>query len=135
MDHPSSNLRLIRSPRAALISVTAFLAILATSIAPAAEEGDYKPPPGELYLMEGHLEWCAKAKTVAARIKRYESFWDFQGPKEEDMYDDGRHFRLVRRCAYRLAELYAQTGRTKECLKMLKFLEKADYSFDVNKTG
>ena len=85
--------------------------------------------------MEAHLEWCAEGKTVAARIKRYEQFWSLQSPEESDGYDDGRHIRLVRRCAYRLAELYAEAGRKNDCLKMLKWLEKEDDTFDVEKGG
>ena len=135
MDHRNSNSRLSRSPRTALIGVMAFFAILATSIAAAAEEGEYKPPAGDVYVMEAHLKWCAEGKTAGARIKRYEQFWSLQSPKESDGYDDGRHIRLVRRCAYRLAELYAQAGRAKDCLKMLKFLEKEDESFKVEEEG
>lgn len=133
MNHRSSNLRFSRSSQAALITVTALFAILATSIAPAAEEPKYKLPPGDTYSMEMHLKWCAEGKTVAARIKRYEEFWSLQGPKEEDGYDDERHIRLVRRCAYRLAELYAQSGRKKDCLEMLKRLEKEDDAFRAEK--
>lgn len=135
MHHQSSNSRLSRSPRAALLTVTAFFAILAASIAAAAEEGEYKPPSGGVYSMEAHLKWCAEAKTVAAQIKRYEQFWADQSPKESDGYDDERHIRLVRRCAYRLAELYAQTGRKKDCIEMLKFLEKEDDAFKVEREG
>ena len=111
----------------------AFFAILATSIA--AEEGEYKPPAGGVYTMEAHLEWCAEGKTVQARIKRYGQFWSLESPKESDGYDDERHIRLVRRCAYRLAELYAQSGRAKDCLKMLKFLEKEDETLKVEQEG
>ena len=132
MDHRNSTSLLSRAPRVALITVTAFLAILATSIAPAAEEPEYKPP-GDSYSMEAHLKWCGEGKTAGARMKRYEQFWSLQSPKEDDGYDDERHIRLVRRCAYRLAELYAQAGRAKDCLKMLKFLEKDDDAFKVEK--
>jgi hypothetical protein len=83
--------------------------------------------------MQVHLAWCAEGKTVAARIKRYEKFWSLQSPKESDGYDDGLHVRLVRRCAYRLAEHYAQAGRGKECIKMLKWLEKEDETFKDEK--
>jgi hypothetical protein len=41
----------------------------------------------------------------------------------------------VRRCACRLAELYAEAGRTKECLKMLKWLEETDADFEVERGG
>ncbi|HMG06113.1 MAG TPA: hypothetical protein VK581_11665 [Chthoniobacterales bacterium] len=133
MDHRNSSSRLSRSLRAALLSVMAFFAILAASITAAAEEGDYKPPPGDGYTMSRHLAWCAEGKTAAARIKRYESFWDLQSPKEPYFYDDMNHVRLARRCAYRLAELYAQAGRKKDCLEMLKFLEKEDELFKPEK--
>lgn len=83
--------------------------------------------------MEAHYQWCAEGKTAAARIKRYEQFWTLQKPEEPDGYDDSRHIRAVRRCAYRLAELYAEAGRKKECIKMLKWLEKEDADFDVDK--
>ena len=137
MNHRSSKSGFSRSYRAAaLLGVTAFFAILATAIAAAAEEGEYKPPAGGVYVMEAHLKWCAEGKTVGARIKRFEEFWSLQAPKEiDDGYDDERHIRLVRRCAYRLAELYAQAGRAKECLKMLKFLEKEDEAFKVEQEG
>ena len=113
----------------------ALFAILATSIAPAVEEPQYNLPPGDTYSMETHLQWCGEGKTVGARIKRYEEFWSLQNPKESDGYDDGRHIRLVRHCAYRLAELYAQSGRAKDCIKMLKWLEKEDETFEVEKEG
>lgn len=134
MHHRSSNSRLSRSPRAAVISVTAFFAILATSIAAAPKEGEYKPP-GDFYSMQAHFAWCGEGKTVQARIKRYEQFWSLQSPEEPDGYDDSPHIRAVRRCAYRLAELYAEAGRKKDCLKMLKWLEKEDETFEVEKEG
>lgn len=135
MHHRNSNSRLSRSPRAALIGVTAFFAILATSIVAAAEEGEYKPPPGGGYSMQSHFAWCGEGKTVGARIKRYEQFWALQSPDEPDGYDDSPHIRTVRRCAYRLAELYAQAGRAKDCIKMLKWLEKEDDLFNIEKEG
>lgn len=118
----------------AAIIITVLSAFLASSLALGAEDGEYKPP-GKFYTMELHLDWCGEAKTVPARIKRYEKFWELQSPKEEDGYDDGLHVRLVRRCAYRLAELYAQSGRGKDCLKMLKWLEKGDETLEVEKEG
>lgn len=133
MHHRNLNSRLSRSPRAALINVNAFFAILAISIAPAAEQPEYKPPPGGVYVMEAHFKWCAEGKTVAARTKRYEQFWSLQKPEQPDGYDDSRHIRAVRHCAYRLAELYAQAGRAKDCIKMLKWLEEDDDTFDVEK--
>ena len=133
MDHRNSNLRLSRPPRAALIGVMAFFAILGTAIA--AEEGEYKPPAGGVYVMEAHFKWCGEGKTVGARIKRYEQFWALQKPQDPDGYDDSRHIRAVRHCAYRLAELYAQAGRAKDCVKMLNWLEKEDDAFEVEKEG
>src|SRR5687767_5219056 len=135
MDHPSSNLRLIGFLRLVLISTIAFVAILAASMSPAAAEPEYKPPPGGVYSMEAHFEWCAEGKTVATRIKRYEQFWALQHPEQSDGYDDSRHIRAVRHCAYRLAELYAQAGRAKDCIRMLKWLEKEDDTFEVERSG
>lgn len=132
MIHRNSNSRLSWSPRAALIGMMAFFAILATSIAAAAKEPQYKLPPGDSYSMERHLAWCAEGKTVGARIKRYEEFWSDQS---DDGYDDERHIRQVRHCAYRLAELYAQAGRAKDCIKMLKRLEKEDDAFRAEREG
>ena len=83
--------------------------------------------------MEAHFTWCGEGKTVRARTKRYESFWSLQSPEEPDGYDDSLHIRTVRRCAYRLAEHYAQAGRAKDCIKMLKWLEKNDDTFEVEK--
>lgn len=130
MDHRSSNSRRSRSPRAALIGAMAFFAVLAASIAAAAEEGEYKPP-GDFYSMQAHFDWCGEGKTVRARTKRYEQFWSLQSPEEPGGYDDSPHIRAVRRCAYRLAELYAQAGRAKDCVKMLKWLEDDDDTFKV----
>lgn len=127
-----ARLRIRFSQRFGFLIIAAASLIVAVSMAPAAEEPEYKPP-GDFYSMEAHLKWCAEAKTVATRTKRYEGFWSQQAPKERDGYDDSLHIRLVRRCAYRLAELYAESGRKKECLKMLKWLETEDDSFDVEK--
>ena len=110
------------------MGVITLFAILAASIAAGAESGEYKPP-GDFYSMQAHFAWCGEAKTVQARIKRYEQFWALQSPEEPDGYDDSLHIRVVRRCAYRLAEHYAEAGRKKDCLKMLKWLEKEDDRF------
>jgi hypothetical protein len=133
MDHRNSNSRLSQSSRAALIGVMAFFAFMAASIA--AEEGEYKPPPGGGYSMQAHFTWCGEGKTAEARIKRYEQFWSLQKPEQPDGYDDSLHIRKVRHCAYRLAELYAQAGRARDCIKMLKWLEKEDDTFAVEKEG
>ena len=117
------------------MGVMTLFAILASSIADAAEEDEYKPPPGSGYSMQLHFAWCGEGKTVQARIKRYEQFWAFQSPDEPDGYDDSPHIRTVRHCAYRLAELYAQAGRAKDCIKMLKWLEKEDDAFADERGG
>jgi hypothetical protein len=134
MHHRNSNARRSQSPRAALIGVIAFFAILAAS-AIAAEEGEYTPPAGAGYSIQAHFTWCGEGKTVGARIKRYEQFWALQKPEQSDGYDDSLHIRKVRHCAYRLAELYAQAGRAKDCIKMLKWLETDDDSFEVERQG
>ncbi len=77
--------------------------------------------------MEAHFAWCGEAKTAAERLRRYEKFWEMQHPEN----DDARHVRIVRQCGYRLAQLYAETGRRKECVRMLKWLEKEDDLFDI----
>jgi hypothetical protein len=97
----------------------------------AKDSSDYKPTGG-IYTMEAHFRWCGEAKTAKERLKRYEKFWALQAPEQSDGYDDSLHVRTVRRCAYRLAELYAQLGRTKDCLKMLKWLEKEDDSLKID---
>lgn len=72
-----------------------------------------------------HFEWCAEAKGAAARLSRYEGFWDRHHPKDEE-YEDAIHGTFVRICAYRLAALYAETKNTKKCKEMLAWLEKHD---------
>lgn len=42
---------------------------------------------------------------------------------------------MVRRCAYRLAQLYAETGRSKDCVRILKWLEKEDERFEVERSA
>ena len=111
--------------------VVALLAIALISAGAVVAE-EYQPA-GRVYTMQGHLDWCGEAKTTAAKIKRYEQFWKDQAPKEPDGYDDSLHIRLVRRCAYRLAELYAEAERNKDCMRMLKWLEKEDEAFAVEK--
>ena len=98
----------------------------------AADTSEYKPP-GDFYTMQAHFTWCGEAKTPAARVRRYEKFWELQAPEESDGYDDMPHVRTVRQCAYKLAQLYAELRRTKECLKMLKWLEKEDDTLKVDK--
>ena len=83
--------------------------------------------------MEAHFRWCGEAKTPAERLKRYQGFWEMQHPEAEDGYDDTRHVRMVRHCAYRLAQLYAEAGKTEACVRMLKWLEKEDDVFDVER--
>jgi hypothetical protein len=97
----------------------------------AADPAEYKPK-GDFYSMEAHFRWCDEAPNAATKVKRYEKFWELQAPEESDGYDDSLHVRTVRRCAYRLAQLYAQLGRPKDCLKLLQWLEKEDDSLKVN---
>jgi hypothetical protein len=80
-----------------------------------------KPPLG----INVHFAWCAKTKSTAAQIARYEGFWAQHHPEDEN-YDDGAQIRYVRLCAYRLAKLYADAGNAKKCSEMLKWLEKTD---------
>ena len=110
----------------------ALIVSLAAQVATAADSAEYKPSDG-LYVMEAHFQWCGEAKSAAERLKRYEKFWEMQHPTGEDGYDDDRHIRMVRRCAYRLAQLYAETGRGQDCVRMLKWLEKEDDRFEVER--
>ena len=112
--------------------VLALVVSLNAHVAVAAESADYKPSNG-MYVMEAHLQWCGEAKSAAVRLKRYEKFWEMQHPNDEDGYDDDRHVRMVRCCAYRMAQLYAETGRGKDCLRMLKWLEKEDARFEIER--
>lgn len=105
---------------------------LTPALAESKTPAEYKPP-GDFYSMEAHFKWCSQAPTSAERVRRYEKFWELQAPETSDGYDDGLHVRTVRRCAYRLAQLYAELGRKKECLKMLTWLEKEDESLDGSK--
>ena len=110
----------------------ALSSVLLMCTALAADPSEYKPP-GSVYVMEAHFKWCGDGKTAAERLRRYEKFWEMQHPEGEDGYDDDRHIRMVRHCAYRLAQLYAETGRSKDCVRMLKWLEKEDDRFEVER--
>lgn len=81
--------------------------------------------------INAHYSWCGEGKNVAVKLKRYEGFWKDRLPAEGE-YDDQPHITYVRKCAYRLAELYAQTGEKAKCQKMLKWLEKTDDSLPEN---
>jgi len=104
--------------------------VLVESAGAAADPSEYKPSDG-VYSMQMHFNWCGEAKTPGERMKRYEKFWELQSPKESDGYDDSLHVRTVRHCGYRLAQLYAELGRKKDCLKMIAWLEKEDDALDV----
>lgn len=82
--------------------------------------------------INAHYSWCARPETTAGKIKRYAEFWKERLPAKSDEYDDHPHFTYVRRCAYRLASLYAQTGQKEKCLAMLSWLEKNDDAFPEN---
>ncbi len=114
-----------------VVLLSSMLLILRSGVA--ADSAEYKPPKGGIYSMEAHLAWCGEGKALAERLARYEKFWEMQHPKEEDGYDDDRHIRMVRRCAYRLAQLYAEVGKSKQCVRMLKWLENEDDSFEVER--
>ena len=72
-----------------------------------------------------HYEWCASATDAAALLARYEGFWKRHHPASEE-YEDAISVRFVRLCAYRLAELYADSGNAKKCREKLKWLESQD---------
>jgi hypothetical protein len=109
------------------------LAFAPITFALAADDAEYKSE-GKFYSMQAHFRWCSEAKTSAARLRRYEKFWDLQAPEKSDGYDDDLHVRTVRRCAYRLAQLYDELGRKKDCLRILKRLEAEDDAFKIEKS-
>ena len=133
MNWPSSIRRRISRSQAITAVLFSFLAVASTGVPKAVtESADYKPE-GDVYIMEAHFRWCGEAKTPAERLKRYRNFWEMQHPETEDGYDDSRHVRMVRHCAYRLAQLYAELGKTNDCIRMLKWLEKEDDRFEVER--
>ena len=99
--------------RAIIAVLVFFLAAGATYTMKAATESAEYKPEGDSYVMEGHFRWCGEAKTPAEQLKRYQGFWKMQHPETEDGYDDSRHIRMVRHCAYRMAQLYAELGKPK----------------------
>jgi hypothetical protein len=129
--HPIASLQRARFKLVSLPTLFVLLITSAHSLR-AKDSSEYKPP-GQMYTMTAHFAWCGEAKAAAERLKRYEKFWELQAPEQSHGYDDSLHVRTVRRCAYRLANLYAELGRTKDCQKMLKWLEKEDDTLDVNK--
>jgi hypothetical protein len=91
----------------ALCALATFVMILALHFPDliAGEELSNTPSIGEKF------EWCSRASSPLEKVARYELFWEHYHPKDEE-YDDDIQGRLVRRCAYRLADLYVQMGDT-----------------------
>ena len=133
MNWPGSIRRRISRSQATTAVLFSFLAVASTGVPKAVKESAEYKPEGDVYVMEAHFRWCGEAKTPAERLTRYQSFWEMQHPETEDGYDDDRHIRMVRHCAYRLAQLYAELGKTDDCVRMLKWLEKEDDRFDVER--
>jgi hypothetical protein len=132
--HWPSSIRKRTSRSQAITGVLfSFLAVASTHVLKAVTESAEYKPEGDIYIMEAHFRWCGEAKTPAERLKRYQGFWEMQHPETEDGYDDARHIRMVRHCAYRLAQLYAELGKTNDCVRMLKWLEKEDDGFEVER--
>jgi len=102
------------------------LFLFSVAALPAAEPAS--PPQA----INAHFSWCGEPKKTAEKLKRYEGFWKDRHPEEEDGYDDHPHVTYVRKCAYRLVALYAETGQTAKCLKMLKWLETHDDALPEN---
>jgi hypothetical protein len=98
-----------------------FLSVLfVASLAHAAE----KPPLG----INAHFAWCGQPKDAADKLNRFEGFWKTHLPPNPDEYNDQLHVRLVRKCAYRLCELYVAKSDTKNAQKMIRWLEANDDS-------
>ena len=124
-------LKMIPCSRAITPVLFSLVAVASTNaLKTVTESAEYKPE-GNVYVMEAHFRWCGEAKKPADQLKRYQGFWEMQHPDAEDGYDDARHVRTVRHCAYRMAQLYAELGKTGACVRMLKWLEKEDDSFEV----
>ncbi len=104
----------------------AFLALALFLLPSSAAEPEEHPA-----AINAHFSWCGEGKTAAVKLKRYEGFWEERFPKDGE-YDDQPHITYVRKCAYRLAELYAQTGQKEKCVKKLKWVEKTDDSLPEN---
>jgi len=101
--------------------------ILAAALIPLAAQGAETPPAG----INTHFSWCNHPKTDADKLKRYEGFWKLNLPESPDEYNDDLHIRLVRKCAYRLADLYAAKGNAKDARKMIRWLEANDDSIKI----
>jgi hypothetical protein len=104
-----------------------FLSFVAFALSSPAVEPEAPPA-----AINAHYSWCGQAKTAEAKLKRYEGFWSQRLPAKSDDYDDHPHVTYVRRCAYRLAALYAQVGQSKKSLAMLKWLESNDEMLPEN---
>lgn len=76
--------------------------------------------------MAQRMDWCVEPKSATERIARYEAFWALY--HEEDGDDDVQG-RAERECAYRLVELYLDTGNKAKCRWFLKWLEEHDSGF------
>lgn len=131
---PSSIRKKISRSQAITAVLFSFLTVASTDVLKAVTESAEYKPEGDIYSIEAHFRWCGEAKTPAGRLKRYQKFWEMQHPETEDGYDDERHVRMVRHCAYRLAQLYAELGKTNDCVRMLKWLEKEDDGFEVERS-
>jgi hypothetical protein len=91
-------------------------------LSPAFAADSDKPPQN---IIE-HYKWCSIPKSRAEVLARFEGFWSRYAPSGEREYEDAIHVRFVHLCAYRLAELYADTGNAKKCREILQWLEKKD---------
>jgi hypothetical protein len=98
------------------------LSLCALLVVPSFSAETKKPPQN---IVE-HYKWCGAATEPTEARVRYEGFWSRYRPTDAG-YEDAVHVRFVHLCAYRLAELYAETGKTKKCREMLKWLESEDY--------
>ena len=98
------------------------LALCTFLINPAFSEDTEKPPQN---IIE-HYQWCRAPKSRAEALARFEGFWSRYAPSGQHGYEDAIHVRFVHLCAYRLAELYADTGNAKKCRNILEWLEKED---------
>lgn len=107
-----------------LLTILCLTALLFPLSLHAAEE-----PPAAI---NAHYAWCGEGKTTREKLRRYEGFWKDRLPASPDEYDDSPHVTFVRKCAYRLAALYTQTGQAEKSLAKLKWLESSDEMLPEN---
>lgn len=118
---PSGALGVVWRRLTPTVKSTVLTLVFGGSLLARSDAADPQAPPQNI---NEHLQWCVATSDAAARLERHEGFWSQYAKTGE--YEDGVHIRTVRRCAYRIADLYAQSGNHKRCSEMLAWLERND---------